>query len=478
MNVLVFLKTKLLTDKLLFVYVLIAISIPNVLAIFFSFAGIDACGYYLPLVERLNEGFVLYRDVPSGYTPLVPYLFLLLKKIFGISSVNYEFYETVHFIFQYVSAFYIYKITLLLTRKKPHSLLAVLLFFFAIHWNEGEMVLLEVPSVMFGLAAIYYALISKKAGWFIGVGALVAAAFLCKQYGIGFFFLTGFVICFSENKWKKILYYILGFGLPLTFCILYFGDSFVDFLINTQAKNISGQGYGGVLNYSQHTKALLFFFYRIFPNLLIAIVIFFLTFKQWKQKSIYIMLLLGVFGFSLQFLYAKLAHYYIYMIPFACVFSACMLQGQTNKAVKYTYLIFVVLSVLLLFRSTYYNRVLKVYLKTDIRKNQYETAEKIKAHISTGSTIYIADIGIVTYYYLANVIPPNMNYAFGPAINSDSVYQLNACKLAEFVLRDMKEADYFNYYSKEVEEFLATKQYVEIKDSLFLYTIKYKKQSQ
>lgn len=420
-----------------FVLLFVLCLIPSISAVLNAPIHCDSA-YYLSSVERINEGFMPYIDFPLGYTPFVMYLLVFLKRMFSI-GINYEFYLTIHFIFQFLCAFFVYKISNLIIKRKDFAYYASLLFIMTSHWNEGNAFLLETPSLLFGLMATYFSLkYAKHTKVFFGIGIFAALSFLSKQYGFGFVFLIAFLIWFNSKRLNQFMFLFLGFSLALIICYLIWGGAFME--------TIKGN-YGIKSNFEVHflniVSATWYFFSRIFPVLLIGLLYLpYLLIKTDKQGILNLFLLIfAIFGFMCQFYFWQSMHYFLYIIPFASILSFYLFT--LIKRYKWIYTTFLISTIFLSFFNTYFMQVYKTYYKhPEFKKDQYFLSQKILANVSKNKTLFVADIGLMSAYYLTNMIPVNFNtvgYSFGPAM-SQSVY-----------IKQIDQADYIINYKPEFD---------------------------
>ena len=145
--------------------------------------------YYLSMVERISEGYVPYRTLNLGYTPLWFYIATIYKLLFNIPIGIYEPYLFLHYIFQVGCAFLIYKILQIFKFRKELCLFTSFLFVLMTHWLNGNAVLLEIPSMFFGLMSCYLVLKYQETEsvlHYLWIGGICACSFLCKQFGLGF----------------------------------------------------------------------------------------------------------------------------------------------------------------------------------------------------------------------------------------------------------------------------------------------------
>jgi hypothetical protein len=444
--------------------IIIAI-IPAVLAVMYAPIDPDSA-YYLSIMERMNEGKLLYVDLYLYYAPLVFYITLILKNVFFV-GINYEFYLTIHFILQFLCAFFIYKIAVLVIGRKDFAFYACILYIISSHWNDGNAFLLETPSLLFGLISIYYTLKNPKWTYlFFGIGLLTSFSFLCKQYGLGFLGLIVYLILFNERPLKKLLLLLLGFSFPIILCFIIWGKSF--FLIVEGKYGIDRDFFDGL--YALLDRSV-YFFIRIFPILIVSlfylpILIKTYTKDKFKNSSF---LWFGILGFMLQFYKASFSHYYLYIIPFAAILSFNLLN-EIYKF-KWIYLTFLIFTIILSIYSTYHNRVYKIYYRhPEFKEEQYTLATEILKHVDKTQTLYIADIGLFSECYLTNMVPPNLRkigYTFGVGLSDEN--HLTQIKSAYYVLKFRKEYNDFDLNTNDVKNELQKKRQIRVDKNVILY---------
>lgn len=423
--------------------------VPAILSVLFAPIAPDSA-YYLSIVERINDGILPYRDVALGYTPLVFYLTLGLKKLFGI-GINYEFYMAVHFVLQWVCAYLVYSISRIIVKRKDLSFYASALFLLASHWNDGNCFLLETPAIFFGLSSLLLALkFNTKTYLFICIGVLSGLSFLSKQYGLGFLGLLVYLSLFNKNRWKQIVLLFVGFGIPVAICFVIWGSTFYTSIFSNY-----GEKRTVMLGLYAVAGRATYLFVR-FPILIAA---FYFIPVGWKntncidKRNIGLMVV-GVFGFMLQFYFAKYAHYFLFAIPFAAILAVQLIAlAKQNKRII---ALFLVLTVLLSVYATYHDQVYNVYfLQKERKAEQYALAKKILSTVDTNKNLYIADIGLINQYYLTNMTPPNLKtigYTFAIALTEKThLQQINS---ANYVLKYKTEYNHYNLNTPKVQETL------------------------
>lgn len=423
--------------------------IPAILSVLFAPIVPDTA-YYLSIVERINDGIVPYRDLALGYTPLVFYLTLGLKKLFAV-GINYEFYMIAHFILQWICAYLVYKIGRQIIKSKELSFYASILFLLASHWNEGNFFLLETPAIFFGLSAILLVLRnSAKTSLFLIIGLLASFSFLSKQYGLGFLGLIVYLTLFNNQRWKQLGWLFLGFSVPLVVCNSIWGDDFFSNIFNSY-----GEKHSILVGLWAVAKRTTYLFIRI-PILLAAI--YYIPYL-WKSTNVTEkrnigLLVMGVLGFMLQFYFAKFGHYYLFAIPFVALLPFLLLELVKGR--KTILRAIVVVTMLLSIYATYHDQVYKLYYaQKNIKVEQYQLAKEIIARVDRNKTLYIADIGLINQYYLTNMAPPNLKtigYTFAIALTEKThLQQINA---ADYILKFSTEYNHYNLNTAKVQETL------------------------
>lgn len=430
--------------------------------------GIDS-GYYLSVVERINDGYNPYKGLNLVYTPFYFYLLVLLKYIFSI-GINYTFFLFVHYIIQICNAYFIYKISTLLLLKREYSFYAASLFLISSHWNEGNMVLLEMPCIFWGLLSITLSLkynASKYLYFFIGL--TTAAAFLTKQYGIGYLFLIIFLTLYNKEWLIQIVFLLFGFSILFLFTFLFFGKDFFNIILSGGYGTASHKSFF-YPNLKQLYLGVLFMHKRIFPNLIFGYCIYIITLYKHKifNRNI-IFLTLGLYGFLLQFFFAPFSHYYLFSIPFACIISLYFL----NVIPKYQniYKFALTLTLLLSIYSTYRNRVYKEYINNKDKEIQISLAKKICKMIPQNKSMYIYDVGLIPQYYLTNRTPPNLStigYTFGLALSNEN--HIKQITQAHYIIKFKKDYSNTSHYDiKAIKNVLKLKNSVSLGQGVQLY---------
>ncbi|WP_155296214.1 hypothetical protein [Spirosoma rigui] len=265
--------------------------IPFLVAVVYAPVGIDS-SYFLSIVERISDGYVPYRDLSLSYTPVFFYCMYIVKYIFNV-GVNYEFFLSVHFLIEIINAYLIFRISVLIMKSKKYSFCSAILFIMASYWNGGNEVFLEMPSLFWGLLSLFFVLReTNKISDYIIAGTLSALAFLTKQYGFGFFFLVLFIVCTNHGKLVVRNFLVLSIAYVLTIVI------FLILFKEGLFKALFGNGYG----YSSIDILIdrsVRFFVRIFPNILVGMVLIFFSWGRLTRQSLRYVFFLTIWSFRI-----------------------------------------------------------------------------------------------------------------------------------------------------------------------------------
>lgn len=392
---------------------------PYITSILYAPVQPDA-GYYLSVVERIREGLIVEKDFRVGYTPLFFYIVAFIKNVFGI-GINYTFDLTLHFLFQLLTTFFIFKTSEQILNSKILPFFVAILYLLISYWICSYEFLLEIPSLMWGFFGVYLLLMNRQRNlsYFL-IGIILACSFLTKQYGLGFLVLAFYLMIF-QFKNRSIANYVtllLGYVLPIIVMIL---------LIPETSKNLFGNGYGIESGFDKFSLLLAFMnnvsislgylMYRL-PIIIFALLLF--PFVPNVKRKLAIFLILGIIGFSFQFIFAPLNHYLLYLVPFITIYIFIVFESVSKwKYLKFTYLILIVMSFVFSLKRNY-NRALNTDNK--LRLEQIEIKNNLLKQIKPNENIYISDYRLIYLYYLLNLHPVDMSYSFGIAIDERTHY--------------------------------------------------------
>lgn len=435
--------------------------VPIILAVFRSPIASDSA-YYLLIVERISEGQTLYKDIACGYTPLWFYLMAGIKRLFHIPYGCWEAYQSIHFLFQLGIAYFIYKILQINKISLRISLFAAWLFVLMSHWMQGNIVLLEMPSLFFGMLSIWATMKYKDSSvwYFLLIGFVCSCSFLCKQFGFGFFFLV-LLILFkaSSNRWEKYLFFFLGYLICLVAFVVAFEEYSSSLIFSTYGTKSAAEA-GRDISISAKIWSVVSNLKILCTRvaIIIPISLFFVKFV-WKKNFLqfYVLCLCGIVGFMMQYFFVSGGyHYMLYTLPFIAMLSAILLSLRAR--IKYKHLIIycsLCLMSLYSLYSVYNNRVRKIYLRP-IKEINQQIALKVQKTVPENSTLWIVHGGLFPVYYWANRLPPNMNtvgYTFGPlGLNESRAFA--QAKDADYILSYTHDFAYESFYTDSLKKFV------------------------
>lgn len=389
--------------------------------------GADSA-YYLMTVGKIAEGYTLYKEIAVGYTPLWFYLMYLLSYPFGISCYHPAYFLALHYLFAIGCSVLMVKIAKIFTHSRSIALLAGWLLLISSHWLDGHYVLLEIPSVFFGLLSLCLILHhgSKRLWLYIVYGVVAACAFWVKQFGLGFFMLGYILLLFETDRWKKIGLFSMGFAMTAVACFGIWGKELIPVIFSsygTTSAVEAGLDTSFSALFARWFMMMRYLLLRIAPALLCVVLMVFIPFKVDSKRREWLLCICAIGGFSLQYRFAQAwtsiggLHYYQYLMPFVVLLIAVCLSYETNKYLKGLLYAAVAITVVLNLHSTYNNRVRKLYLRPNFDDTHQSIAQKAKQYVEEGKTVWIPDL--ITLYYYGEFTPPNLKeygYSFGTLV--------------------------------------------------------------
>ena len=442
---------------------------------FFNSMDVDSA-IILVEMERIAEGYIPYKTMHLNYPPLWFYINVALKCLFHVPYGCYPFYLGVHWLYAIGCASCLYYISRKWGASKYHSAFVAWLFFIVMHWPQGNEILFEIPSVFWGLLSISLSLKWKDTNpaWQIIVGAIACCSFLTKQFGAGFLMLVLWLIVTStsENKWKQMGYYLLGYCLPLLVCLACWGtDIYRSILFNGYGTDVMDAYWGRETTFASKIVRLwgnlLLFGNRLVPLIYVAILLlpFMFVRNKWREA---LCCFFGIGGFLLQFFFVHGGHHYFqYMLPFALLLIPIMLSLDLNKYVRAAVWVIIGWTTMLGMYSAYHNRVWKRYMHEGKRdyENQWKMGVQIADIVKDGETVFIPHGGICYLYYTANLYPSCMaeiGYGVGP-MEVDIEHAAKWVANTDYVLHFTRKLMYDLYQGKDFEYFYndSIQQYVD-----------------
>ena len=416
-------------------------------------------GYYLSISNRISEGYTLYKDVACGYTPLHIYLCAGLRYLFNLPYNCYWPYLLFQQLLRIGGALFVFGIAREMKAKRFASALAATYVCMLFFKEEGTSVLLEVPSVFWGLAGCYAILkLRDKNPWHgLWMGLLLSFAYLSKQYGLGFLPLALLLIFFSTQRkewWRRLVAILVGYMIPIIFVILIFGRDFYYVLFPTYGTTFI-EGTGVEYTLTMRIESILKAMLRNCTNYALIVVTSLLLLphaikqKQWKM---YVFCLCGYLGFSLQYYFTltPAMHYALYMMPFVALLIAWISLVDSPRWLK----TIVWLSVVYIFLQRGFRlceRNIPSWRRefaSDFIRNMSNYCDE---NIPPKSVVFLEDWFLEPIYFNAEIMPPlikEYGYSFGPSgmKYSQAIEQLQQADFAIFKIRT-------NYTEKSVYYF-------------------------
>ena len=421
-------------------------------------------------MERIAEGYVPYKTMHLNYPPFWFYLMVGLKKLFHVPYGCYPFYLVVHYLFSLGSAYFVFGLAKEFGATKRLSIAAACFFLLLSMWLWGDCVILDIPTVFWGLLACLLALKLKNNNpvFYIIIGVISALSFLTKQFGAGFFPLTLWLILTgsSNKKGLRSIYFTIGYLLPIAICLLIWGR---DFALSTIFN-----GYGGrelrvfaedqTTNLERYLRGLFYVCTR-FPMILLAVLFLPLALKQdkWKQT---LFCLFGTGGFALQFCFItitsltisfKALHYLLFLAPFIALLTAVLASSR-----KKIFNIFLICCLAVTCSYSAYKLVrcsIPEYFNKEEHLNQQMLAEAVRQIVGESETAWVVDGDLEFLYYKADLKPALME----SVAYSTGIFEMTAKKAK----LEMKDVDYViqfdwegpseawrNYYDAEVRSYV------------------------
>ena len=467
---------------------ILTILIPVILS-FKNFFDVDS-SVILSEMERIADGYIPYKTMHLNYPPLWFYMMVGLKNLFNVPYGCYAFYLVVHYIFSIGCAWLVYAISKEFGAKKWTSLFAAWMMLVISQWMYGDRVLFEIPSIFFGLLASFLALKyrDRSSVLFLIVGFISSLPFLVKQFGAGYIVLVAYlVIAFCENnRWQKCIWYVLGASLPIITCILIFGNDFI--------QSVLFNGYGGeevraiagdTSNALQRIVGGAVYYCIRIPIIPLSIVFcpLFISDNKWKEL---LFCLFGFGGFMLQMAFIMFVahkftpehyHYLLYVLPFSSILSALILSMSGSRLFRIlSYATVGYICLYSLYKIARY--CIPGYL-SDKLEQQYEMADKVKAAIKDGKTVWIVDLDLEYLYYLCNLKTGDMkDFAYSTAIFEVTPAKAESImKKVDYVLHFDTQGEppwWHSYYVKEVQDYIYSHpmQVVDEKENIVVHLMK------
>jgi hypothetical protein len=288
--------------------------------------------------------------------------------------------------------------------------------------------ILEIPSAFWGIIALYLPIRYKDKclpAFLSGIAA--ALSVLTKQYGIGFLFLSMFILLHNRQKWKLSASLLSGFALPLLIMFFLLPEMSTIFLGNGYGTNQANGTSGVITRALQQLFAGYAYLLIRLPLLALALPLVFVIPKDKRQYGW--ACLLGLGGFMLQFVFAYMPHYILYVIPFASIYILLAYASLTANWHKWVMGLLILMSLAF---SVKRDVSRMAAIDTSARDRQIALAATIRQIAGPGAHMFIADLDLIPFYYLTALPPVNNDYSFGFTV--DERFQLKQWQDADYIL--------------------------------------------
>lgn len=151
----------------------------------------------------INNDFVLYKDAIHAYPPLLVSALAILFKFFGYKLIILKLFGWGILLINDILIFLIVKKT---TGNRLLPLFAVFFYCLLQPLLEGNMVWPDLAIIPF-LLATFLMLLNKK---YLYAGLAIGLACLTKQTGIFYLILSVLYLFLTQEKTKKILFFLVG----------------------------------------------------------------------------------------------------------------------------------------------------------------------------------------------------------------------------------------------------------------------------
>lgn len=396
-------------------------------AFYFLPINTDA-GFYLAIAENLSDGAVLYKDIWMRYTPLGIYIFNITS--IWTSNPTYTDYLSIIYLFNILNAGWVYLISKRLGLNQLVSFGASIITLGLCYKYEATFIVLEPFVVFFLLASSFLSLHATRSDrlW-IFTGFCVAAAFLCKQYGLAIMPALGYWMYKMggwKYMWKLIGLFSIGFAIPMVSLLTYYvvyADIMPSELLSIW---LSSGGYG---NFSLMNILWSLALFMMLSTPILLCYPFTLSKDKptlgLKLKDEKYFLLALLTSMLLPLVFQQYEHYFIFIIPYAVLLGAYLL----NDRGKYQKWIYLALALNLIIFST---RIVRATYRacqapTEMRSQQFEQAVHLNKFIPPNSKVLLLSHYHQRLNYLCQfqpVLPSKLGYTF-PENLTDK--ELRAC---------------------------------------------------
>ncbi|MFN8389611.1 MAG: hypothetical protein U0136_04915 [Bdellovibrionota bacterium] len=294
----------------------------------FAPINVDA-GCYLAIAQRLAEGWIPYRQIHFGYTPLGLLLFAQAKLLFSGVAESYLVYLGVVLFCELATCVVIGALCMRITENRAVAAFAGSLFLLGCALHEGWALILEPFVTLFStLSVLLFVLDPGSIRRLFFAGVCGGLAFLTKQYGLfGLCALAGAIaltpgFSFSELTAKARRIAIVGSGAAFSVTVFaaYYGLRYGI----TPAQLLADAWVSGYLKQPSPMDWYRAYVFTLNPFLLLLPIL--LCFRAYRSDSTFLVLSLSFVLYSLPCTIRNFAHYCILFIPYACALGAYLVD--------------------------------------------------------------------------------------------------------------------------------------------------------
>jgi hypothetical protein len=418
------------------------------------YAAVDVdAGYYLPVVERLQEGSLLYRDIANFHPPFVFYLMNLLTVATG--QTEYGFYLSVAWGCVILCGVLVFAIVHRETEKLTLSILAAILVPIVAIQYEGFFFFLEPFVALFALLSFVLAMRDNKNLMVSFLSGFIAAiAFMCKLYGLGILPAVCLLrwMCDRSRRYQNVAAVLVGFifsaGIIIGYVLVISQMTFVE-LITMLTPHYRSEWTPTPVDFKISLPISISF-------LIVGVMLLFDRF--FRSNRVNLGLIIAVLGFVPQFYFRWYKHYMLLMVPFIvalwCIELNVLSRQKCDKSATGGILRFslvILSSVFLIYSYSFSYNVSANLEAARPRLSQLKTAAHISEIVPPKSRVVL--LIDPSYYFLCNFLPADdhiAGYFFLDNFPAATIESL--ITKAEFVILSPSDVLYFGKPVKILNE--------------------------
>ena len=291
--------------------------------------GIDA-GLILSVAERINDGWLPYRDIQPLYTPLAIMILAGVRHVFGNWFELYSVYLAVVLAAELLTGVATYWVGSFFLTSRSLRWLVALLSVLSIQLYEGNIIILEPFVTFFYLLALGFFFRGGCKDLFF-TGLLASAAFLSKQYGglgfVPFLIIIPFLPISAKDRGWRFLAFGIGALSPALLAL--------PILLLMQFNPLSLLGKFWQSGYLLQISDLSGYREFLLTRAVFVLAIPLLLLDGRVRRSIpFWSLVLAYVCFSAALLIRPFDHYYILFLPLLYLIGGYMLQYLLSSQLK------------------------------------------------------------------------------------------------------------------------------------------------